>query len=268
MLTIKYDHNKALKELEYYKRIPGNLNGPSSNNYIVKYYQQNVFFKEENELFNNPQIRNKLIENRCKYLNKEKSQLTDEDLLLGFKRSGIYYGYSHFNPLIFKYFINRYNVTKCYDPCGGWGHRLLGAQNLSLYIYNDLSYNIYNNVKKIVNDFNLTNTICFNEDAFFFNPQLEYDSMFTCPPYYNLETYECGKFETFEEYELLIDNIFRCFYNNEKCKYFGLVIRNDLLKDKYKTSYFECFEINNKKSKHLTKNIEHNNKEILYVYKK
>ena len=67
----------------------------------------------------------------------------------------------------------------------------------------------------------------------------------------------CNQFKTIPNNEFQWN-----FYNNEKCKYFGLVIRNDLLKDKYKTSYFECFEINNKKSKHLTKNIEHNNKEI------
>ena len=220
------------------------------------------------DYFSNNEIKEKLINNRCKYLNKKLEDLTNSDLLLGFKRSGIYYGYSHFNPLIFKFFINKYKIKRCYDPTGGWGHRLLGSSDLDLYIYNDLSKTIYNNVKHISKDLKINNTIFYNNDANNFVPNYEFDAMFTCPPYYNLETYECDAFNTIEEYNQFIDNLFNVFYDKKSCIIFGLVIREDLLDDKYKNQCVELFEINNKKSKHLTLGTKHNKKEYLYIFEK
>lgn len=267
-LYLQFNWDKIVKEYNYYKNKEGNLNGSTSYNYIIKFYQQDIFFKTENELFKNHDIREKLISNRCKYLSKFRNELTNNDLLLGFKRSGIYYGYSHFNPLIFKYFISNYNIKKCYDPTGGWGHRLLGSSDLDLYIYNDLSKTIYNNVKRIAKNLKINNAIFYNNDANNFVPNYEFDAMFTCPPYYNIEEYECKNFENIEEYDQFIDNLFNVFYNKKSCKIFGLVIREDLLDYKYKNQCIESFEINNKKSKHLTSGTKHNKKEYLYIFKK
>ena len=267
-LYLQFDWDNIIKEYNYYKSKEGNLNGATSYNYIIKFYQQDIFFKIENELIKNHDIREKLIANRCKYLFKSRSELSNNDLLLGFKRSGIYYGYSHFNPLIFKYFISKYDIKKCYDPCGGWGHRLLGSSDLDLYIYNDLSPTIYNNVKHIAKDLKINNAIFYNNDANNFVPDYEFNAMFTCPPYYNIEEYECKNFKNIEEYDNFIDNIFNVFYNKKSCKIFGLVIREDLLDYKYRNQCIESFEINNKKSKHLTNDIKHYNKEILYIFKK
>ena len=170
--------------------------------------------------------------------------------------------------MIFKFFINKYKIKRCYDPTGGWGHRLLGSSDLVLYIYNDLSKTIYNNVKHIAKDLKINNTIFYNNDANNFVPNYEFDAMFTCPPYYNLETYECDAFNTIEEYNQFIDNLFNVFYDKKSCIIFGLVIREDLLDDKYKNQCVESFEINNKKSKHLTLGTKHNKKEYLYIFKK
>jgi hypothetical protein len=267
-LYIHYDYDKIINEYNYYKNKEGNLNGSTSYNFIIKYYQQDVFFKAENELIYHPETEKRLIENRCKYLNKQENELTTSDLLLGFKRSGIYYGYSHFNPLIFKYFIEKYNIKKCYDPTGGWGHRLLGSNKLEQYIYNDLSKTIYNNVKRITKELKINNAIFYNNDANLFMPEQNFDSMFTCPPYFNIEEYECKNFENIEEYNQFIDNLFNVFYNKKSCKIFGLVIREDLLSNKYKEQCKESFEINNKKPKHLTLGTKHYNKEYLYVFMK
>ena len=93
----------------------------------------------------------KLINNRIQYLNEQ--TFTASQLLQGFKISGIHYGYSHFNPLLFKYICEKYRTKICYDPCGGWGHHILGALNIDKYIYNDLSTHTYNNVLTMCNDF-------------------------------------------------------------------------------------------------------------------
>ena len=265
-LYIHYDWKRIKKEFKYYQEKEGNLNGSTSFNYIIKYYQQNTFYKKENELISNSLIREKIIANRCKYLNKSRMELTTDDLLLGFKRSGLYVGYSHFNPLIFKYFIEKYDIKKCYDPCGGWGHRLLGACNLEKYIYNDLSQSTYNNVKRIIHDLKIKNVVTYNNDAQNFIPNENFDSMFTCPPYYNLESYECGDFESYEEYEKFIESLFNVFYSKESCKIFGIVIREDYLNEKFKNKCIESFTINNKNSKHLTSTTNHINKEKLYIF--
>ena len=267
-LFLNISDNQLFSEFKYYKNNIGKISSPNNKNYIVKYFQQDEFFKTEKILFQNKDIRDKLINNRMKYLNKNYDQLTVEDILYGFKRSGLYYGYSHFNPLTFKWFINNYNCKICFDPCGGWGHRLLGSNNLDLYIYNDLSTSIYNNVNNIIDFFNIRNVKTYNKDAYDFIPEENYDSMFTCPPYYNLEHYECGDFETYDDFLLLIDCLFYAFYYKESCKYFGLAIREDLLDNDYKSLASEIYLIKNKASKHIVKSINHHNNEYLYVFDK
>ena len=267
-LFLNISDNQLFYEFKYYQNNIGKISSPNNKNYIVKYFQQDEFFKTEKILFQNKDIRDKLINNRMKYLNKNYDQLTVEDILYGFKRSGLYYGYSHFNPLTFKWFINNYNCKICFDPCGGWGHRLLGSNNLDLYIYNDLSTSIYNNVNNIIDFFNIRNVKTYNKDAYDFIPEENYDSMFTCPPYYNLEHYECGDFETYDDFLLLIDCLFYAFYYKESCKYFGLVIREDLLDNDYKSLASEIYLIKNKASKHIVKSINHHNNEYLYVFDK
>jgi hypothetical protein len=88
--------------------------------------------------------------------------------------------------------------------------------------------------------------------------------MFTCPPYFNVEEYECGAFNNIEEYYSLIDGIFDIFYKSNNCKIFGLVIREDMLQDKYKYKY--RFDLNVINQSHLTKYKQY--KEYLYVFMK
>jgi hypothetical protein len=176
ILTIPCVDKKLQQEFNYYKTASGNLSSISTNSKrynIIKYFQQNVFYKNEIKLFQDKNIRDKLIDNRKRYLNKD--TFTVFELLTGFKIAGIHYGYSHFNPLWFKWFIEKYNVTTCYDPCGGWGHRLLGGLNLKRYIYNDLSTTTYNNINNIINYFGITNTVTYNNDACNFIPNEEFE---------------------------------------------------------------------------------------------
>jgi hypothetical protein len=265
MLKINLDKSLLQKEFDYYKNHQGNL-CYSNKNYIIRYFQQDVFYKKENELFNNNEIKEKLISNRCKYLNKTINELTDNELLLGFKYSGIYWGYSHFNPLIFKYFINEFNINICYDPCGGWGHRLLGGLQLTKYIYNDISYNVLNNCKNIVSYFNINNVIFYNYDCRDFIPSENFDAIFTCPPYYNMEKYD-NEFLSFNEYMIFIDNLFNIFLNSSAL-IFGLVIREDLLKEEYKELSYKKFIIRNYGYLHLSKKKQHINNEYLYIFVK
>ena len=268
MITELYIEQNDLalqKEFNYFCNAKPVLSNICLKNNIIKYFQQDVFYKTEKELWDDDNIRNKLIENRKHYLQKD--NLTVYDLLNGFKRSGIHYGYSHFNPLLFKWFIKTYNIKTCYDPCGGWGHRLLGAHNLDLYIYNDLSISTYNNVNRIIDYFNITNTVTFNEDAIYCSPYTVYDfeAMFTCPPYYNIEEYECGRFNNINEYEYFLNSLFNHFFTNIDCKIFGIVLREDFVK-LIEFNFTKSFLLKTNQSIHLSKNKKYN--EYLYIWEK
>lgn len=106
-LRLEIDPQLLMDEFEWYLNATGKCNLIQNRNKIVQCFQQDVYYKKEKELWLVPSVRNNLINNRCKYLKKSEDELTTFDLLIGFKRSGIYYGYSGFNPLLCKWFYNR-----------------------------------------------------------------------------------------------------------------------------------------------------------------
>ena len=127
------------------------------------------------------------------YLQKKESELTDLDLLRGFSRSLIHKGFSSFSPMIIKSFIRDYKVSSIYDPCGGWGHRLLGSWNIE-YWYNDFNSNLVDRMRKIFCYYD--NIVPSNKkyfscnDAATFVPSRKFDAVFTCPPYFDVEDYD------------------------------------------------------------------------------
>ncbi len=82
----------------------------------------------------------------------------------------------------------------------------------------------------------------------------------------------------------IVNKICSSLSNNEISPDYALEILNEIksynvlnssldkliiaLDDKYKNQCIESFEINNKKSKHLTLGTKHNKKEYLYIFKK
>jgi len=177
------------KELTYISNKDGSTDPVSSYNSIVLHYQKH-FYKKERSLWNNPFTRNKLIENRVKYLGKPKELITNRQYLAGFKISGAHIGFSHFNPLIVKYFVEKYNVKSIYDPCAGWGHRLLGAAACGIeYTATDTDKQTVLGLKNMIKDLELKNCKVYNCKAESFKLKNTYDAIFTCPPYFTTEMY-------------------------------------------------------------------------------
>ena len=186
-----------------YKKIlntPGRYDAVPFNNKITYHFFDN-FYHIERELWKNPKIQEKLYKNRKKYIGKTQETITNEELLRGFKISAIHIGYSHFCPFWFKAFISEYGVKSVYDCCGGWAQRMLGSQNLDLYIYNDIWEESAVHALEMKEYFHMNNVEIYNNDSANFTPPYEYDAIFTSPPYENKEIYsEKSIFKTYADY--------------------------------------------------------------------
>ena len=266
-LEIPFFRKVLFEEFSFYVRQnPSSLPvAVSRRNQIVKFFQQDVMFKTEKSMWkNDSRIRSKVIENREKYLKKPFSRMSVQEILLGFKISGVYYGYSHFNPLWFKWFISHVGCESVYDPFGGWGHRLLGGLSLKKYIYNDKSWETKENVDRIVDYFRIKNTVTHSEDALEFVPDAEFDSIFSCPPYFNLEEYPCGKFVDRNAYDQTLRFVQDLYLKTRSCRSMGLVLREDFLLPEM--SFSERFPLN--ESSGSLSSGKKNLREFLYVFRK
>lgn len=265
---ISYSEDELYKEFEYYRTQPGNLWSQPLKNKIIKYFQQDIFYKKEKELLKDKKIYNKLYKNRQKYLHKE--EISVQELLRGCKISGLYYGYSHFNPLWTKWFVEKYGVKSVFDPCGGWGHHFLACMELlESWTYNDISETVRVNTERLCEFLGIKNVRFMSQDARDVTIN-DVEAYFTCPPYVtpngkNLEHYECGDFKNFRDYVEFLNTLIS---NWEKsgARIFGIILRDDIVRY-VERNWDECFEIgiSNMKS-HLSKNKIH--KEFLYVFKK
>jgi len=222
ILKYTYTANQCKRELELYKHREPDYNKSIGSNRLVHTFQPH-FFQKENELWQDKNIQRKLILNRKKYLSKD--TFTDRELLRGFKISGIHIGYSHFSPLWFKRYILDEKVNIIYDPCGGWGHRLIGAYLSEVsYIYNDLWDKSYNGCKQLSKFIDYGCTL-YNNDCTSFTPKEKYDCVFTCPPYYNVESYSDNSFKSIEDYNNFLLKMFKCSITDSVTK-IGIVINN------------------------------------------
>ena len=249
-LRYLYSEEECAKDLKNILTSKGSLDKLPSTNKTVLTHQTEIYYAKENELWKDKEVRQKLVTNRMKYLNAEHGkvngvptpqELTDRELLRGFKISGIHrQGYSHFSPLWIKGFIEKYKVTSIYDPCGGWGHRLLGAWDVD-YIYNDIDEDVTSNVRKI---YNYAKSLYptsgrkefYSKDSSEFTPPVPYDAVFTCPPYFTVEEYSSANTSTtrFPDYSNWLNIWWRGTVKSSKAnctKYFSFVISKRFKED-------------------------------------
>ena len=266
-----YDNELLKESYNYYKQM--NIKSLSDvqktiNNILIKHFQGNIFYAKEMEIYaTNPILRRKLIQNRCKFLNKKENELSIDDIFGGFKKSGIFYGYSHFNPGWTNWFVNHYNIKTIFDPCGGWGHHMLGMLKCDKIIYNDVNTDICNGVREMKEFFSIDNLEILNEDIMNFELNDNVDAWFMCPPYFNIENYGNVMFKDIDDYKAFLNNIFMKWYKSS-ANIFGLIIREDfyeLLDDCYKLQCIERHDIKVGHS-HLVKRKKFN--EYFYIFRK
>lgn len=246
-LDPSYSLEERIREFELTLETKGDyMKVPYSNKLVLSY--QPHFYEAEKKLWKKSETKEFIFNNRKKYLGKEKDELTDREILRAFKISGIHYGFSHFSPFWIKKFIEDFGVKSIYDPCGGWGHRLLGAWEIDYY-YNDIDERTYNGVVGIyeeLKNFEGGAKKFFNEDASSFSPDVSYEAVFTCPPYFDTEeyTWENTSVKKYPDYSDWLNVWWRnVVKKTNPSKYFAFVISRDYKDDMTKVVEEEGYRL-------------------------
>ena len=169
--------------------------GCQSCSNLAKQMQFQEFFKRELALWSDNSfekygtVQSNLYNNRLRYINKNPLELTDLEILRGLNISGKIRAYTTFDNTGMKIFLDKYKPTSIYDPCAGWGERLITCAYRNIeYFGIDINPEVVNGHRKIVSKFNLNRqfTVCTDSSKCTSN---KYDTTFTCPPYWNTEIY-------------------------------------------------------------------------------
>lgn len=164
----------------------------------VKAANGSIFYNNECKLWNeNPlmchfgTLQSRLYANRYQYLGKLPVELSDAEIFRGLSISGLYHGYSVFNNTGMNYLIKKYDVKSIYDPCAGWGERLLTAcLNHVRYLGCDINSDLQVGYQDLINHYHLQdcNVVCDDSSKLDMREHA-HDCVFTCPPYENTEMY-------------------------------------------------------------------------------
>ena len=185
------------------RQIVSNINMPKKKltqhtiMYTAKRLQFAAFYKKELKWWNtNGELRRSachmpvqayLYQNRFHYLGKTPERLSDFEILQGFKIAGISKGYTSFDSSMLLAMMEKYGITSVYDPCAGWGERLLSCELLGSVSYDGVDINkaLADGYDEIVDG---THTIRFGDSAMLC-PLNDIDAFVACPPYGSLEKY-------------------------------------------------------------------------------
>lgn len=195
---------------------------------IVKDAQRKVFYKRELELWNENPLRNGkwgtvqafLYANRYKYLNKLPNQLTDRMLLRAFRISGLHMGYTSFNSSLMRQVIEKYNIKSVYDPCAGWGERMMTCGKLGVsYEGCDINSELFEGYENLANMIDGFKPVLRNNDSANQLVTGDVDAVITCPPYKNIEVYSEDGAENLSDEDFAAwwsDVVKNCSYSNAK----------------------------------------------------
>lgn len=195
---------------------------------VVKDAQRKVFYKRELELWNKNPLRHGkwgtvqafLYANRYKYLNKLPHELTDRMLLRAFRISGLHMGYTSFNSALMRQVIEKYNVKSVYDPCAGWGERMMTCGKLGVsYEGCDINSELFEGYKKLYELIDGFKPVLHNNDSANQLVTGDADAVITCPPYKNIEVYSDNGAENLSDEDFAAwwgEVVKNCSYSNVK----------------------------------------------------
>ncbi len=195
---------------------------------LIKRYQQDVFYEYEkalwvkNPYYNRSTLQMHLYMNRMKYIKKNPNQISAFELLRGFTVSGVHKGFTVFNPSLMEKVIDKYHIKSVYDPCAGWGERLMTCHNKDVaYLGVDINEKLFDGYHRMIDDFGMKKQSVVNADSSDIVLDYRADAVITCPPYFNTEVYSENGAENLS-YDEFLDWWHKVVISSKqtKCKYF------------------------------------------------
>lgn len=148
----------------------------------INMWNQNIFIK------NKGYIQPFLFANRLKYINKTPDKLNNLDIIRGLSYSGQIRAYTAFDNNLMKRFIEKYKPQSIFDPCAGWGERLLTAASYDIpYQGQDINKKLKEPYQKLIDNYKLKSQSVTIVDSS--TTKNKADCLFTCPPYFDTEIY-------------------------------------------------------------------------------
>ena len=211
----------------------------SNVSYHAKQIQCGVFYEKELTLWNNNAFVNKanvsmplqayIYQNRYHYLGKCPDELSGAEILRSFGIIGLHKSYTSFNAELMSSAIDKYHFRSVYDPCAGWGERMLISYLKDVkYDGVDINTSLENGYAVMISKFDMKKQTFRIADSARYEIQNGYDAVITCPPYGDIEIYSDKGAENLD------NNAFIHWWENvvKRCSDAGI-------------QYF-CFQINQK----------------------
>lgn len=210
-----------------------NLYGTYKFSGYAKYYQFPVFYNREiamwnsNKMYNGVPIQIYIYYNRMQYGYKDITTLSDLDIARAFGRSGVMRNHSVFDAMLMQKVIDKYDIKSVYDPCAGWGERMLCCNDLGVFYTGvDINTSLADGYDRMISDFAINNSKIIFADSAVLDINNHYDAVITCPPYGDTEIYSSDGVENLSSDEFL--------------RWWGTVV------EKCRNIKYFCFQINNK----------------------
>lgn len=194
---------------------PDSIDSPRNRTAMVKWYQFSVFYARELALWDENPVKDKtgrrlhewIYDNRKFYVNKTAMELSDKELLNGLRISGAVRGYTSFDSSLMQKVIDEYDIASVYDPCAGWGERMLcAADNSVTYWGIDINEALRDGYSQMMSDLDLSDCHFLVDDSSVSDDVLQgyhFDALITCPPYGAIEQYSKYGAESLSEIEFL-----------------------------------------------------------------
>lgn len=186
------------------------INTPINFSRTVKQYQFDVFYERELALWQqNPTYRGMplqewLYHNRMKYLGKRPDELTQAEIMRGFTISGILKGYTVFDTSLMHEAVQKYGIKSVYDPCAGWGERMLYCYHNGLqYLGVDVNQKLKPGYEAMIDDLNMQDQRVMFADSGTYTPTGHVDAIICCPPYGDTEIYSLDGAENLSEQDFM-----------------------------------------------------------------
>jgi len=159
---------------------------------------------------------------------------------------------------------HQFKPTKVLDPFCGFGGRLVGALMLDIpYVGLDVNIDLKPDYERLMADFSGNAAIRFQDCNTFDYSSIDYDMVFTSPPYENIEVYPNNVVRTTKEWDTFYREIFRKLWDNMKIGIFAINIHKKIYDGVLVGMFGECSQ-----KILLTKSSRNDYIEYIYIWSK